>query len=343
MKAVVERLVQEHSLTKQDLISLLSCCDSATFSYLRQEATRIARQRFGFGIFLRGLIEVSSYCRNDCFYCGLRRSNRSAERYRLSDEQILRCCEDGYRAGLRTFVLQGGEDAAFTDARLERLIGTIKHLYAGAAITLSLGERSVESLARLRRAGADRYLLRHEAADATLYAALHPDDMSYSNRLQTIEQLMALGFQTGVGMMVGVPHQSVESLAEDLLYISRVQPQMIGIGPFIPHRQTPFAQSQGGDVRLTLMVMAIARLLAPKALIPATTALATLSNEGVRQGVLSGANVVMPNISPLEVRGKYDIYEGKSQAYNQNIESVKRLGAELESIGYHIDLSRGDF
>lgn len=343
MKAVVERLVQEHSLTKQDLISLLSCCDSATFSYMRQEATRIARQRFGFGIFLRGLIEVSSYCRNDCFYCGLRRSNRLAERYRLSDEQILRCCEDGYRAGLRTFVLQGGEDAAFTDARLERLIGTIKHLYAGAAITLSLGERSVESLARLRRAGADRYLLRHEAADATLYAALHPSDMSYSNRLQTIEQLMALGFQTGVGMMVGVPHQSVESLAEDLLYISRVQPQMIGIGPFIPHRQTPFAQSQAGDVRLTLMVMAIARLLAPKALIPATTALATLSNEGVRQGVLSGANVVMPNISPLEVRGKYDIYEGKSKAYNQNIESVKRLGAELESIGYHIDLSRGDF
>lgn len=343
MKAVVERLVQEHSLTKQDLISLLSCCDSATFSYLRQEATRIARQRFGFGIFLRGLIEVSSYCRNDCFYCGLRRSNRSAERYRLSDEQILRCCEDGYRAGLRTFVLQGGEDGAFTDARLERLIGTIKHLYADAAITLSLGERSIKSLARLRRAGADRYLLRHEAADATLYAALHPSDMSYSNRLQTIEQLMALGFQTGVGMMVGVPHQSVESLAEDLLYISRVQPQMIGIGPFIPHRQTPFAQSQAGDVRLTLMVMAIARLLAPKALIPATTALATLSNEGVRQGVLSGANVVMPNISPLEVREKYDIYEGKSQAYNQNIESVKRLGAELESIGYHIDLSRGDF
>lgn len=343
MIALVERLVQKQRLCKRDLVSLLSSCDSPSFDLLRQEATRTARERFGFGIYLRGLIEVSSYCKNDCLYCGLRRSNRKAERYRLSDEQILECCEEGYRAGLRTFVLQGGEDGAFSDDRLVQLIGQMRQRYADAAITLSLGERSAESLQRLHTAGANRYLLRHEAADTKLYEAIHPADMSHSARLQTIEQLKQIGFQTGVGMMIGVPGQSIEHIAEDLLYIERVQPQMVGIGPFIPHHDTPFADFPAGDLRLTLMVVAICRLLLPKALIPATTALATLSGNGVKEGILSGANVVMPNLSPSDVRAKYAIYDNKASLGNQAVEGIAKLSRELEAIGYHIDFSRGDF
>ena len=343
MRAIVERLAQEHRASKRDLISLLYSCDSPTLDYLRQEAARIARKQFGFGVFLRGLIEISSYCKNDCLYCGLRRSNREAERYRLSDEQILECCEIGYSAGLRTFVLQGGEDAAFTDERLAGLVGRIRELYPDAAITLSLGERSAESLALLKEAGATRYLLRHEAANAELYSAIHPQDMSHTNRLQTIEELKRLGYQTGVGMMIGVPGQSIENIAEDLCYIADLQPQMVGIGPFIPCRNTPFSDKPSGDVRLTLMAVAIARLLLPKALIPATTALATLSGEGVKLGIESGANVVMPNISPMEVRGKYAIYDNKAHRAGQAIEGIKQLNEELSTIGYHIDLSRGDY
>lgn len=343
MIALVESLVREHRLSKRDLVSLLASCDKPAFDVLRAEAARIARERFGFGVFLRGLIEVSSYCKNDCLYCGLRRSNTVAERYRLSDEQILECCRHGYDAGLRTFVLQGGEDATFSDERLESLIGEIRSRFVDAAITLSLGERSPESLARLRQAGADRYLLRHEAADAQLYAAIHPAEMSQTSRMRVVEELSRLGYQTGVGMMIGVPHQSIESIAEDLLYIERVQPQMVGIGPFVPHHNTPFADYPAGSVELTLNVIAITRLLLPKALIPATTALATLSAEGVKRGILAGANVVMPNISPAELRAKYAIYDNKASYGNQAIEGIGRLSRELATIGYHIDFSRGDF
>jgi biotin synthase len=343
MRAIVERLAQEHRASKRDLISLLYSCDETTLDYLRQEATRIARKQFGFGIFLRGLIEISSFCKNDCLYCGLRRSNRLAERYRLSDEQILECCEIGYNAGLRTFVLQGGEDGAFTAKRLVPLVSRIRELYPDVAITLSLGERSPESLALLKEAGATRYLLRHEAANAELYNAIHPQDMSYSNRLHTIAELKRLGYQTGVGMMIGVPGQSIEDIADDLCYIAELQPHMVGIGPFIPCRNTPFADKPNGDVRLTLMAVAITRLLQPKALIPATTALATLSGEGVKLGIESGANVVMPNISPSEVRGKYAIYDNKAYRAGQAIEGINQLSEELSTIGYHIDLSRGDY
>jgi biotin synthase len=343
MRAIVERLAQEHRASKRDLISLLYSCDSPTLDYLRQEAARIARKQFGFGIFLRGLIEISSFCKNDCFYCGLRRSNREAERYRLSDEQILECCEIGYNAGLRTFVLQGGEDGAFTDKRLVPLVSRIRELYPDVAITLSLGERSPESLALLKEAGATRYLLRHEAANVELYNAIHPQDMSHSNRLHTIAELKRLGYQTGVGMMIGVPGQSIEDIADDLCYIAELQPHMVGIGPFIPCRNTPFADKPNGDVRLTLMAVAITRLLQPKALIPATTALATLSGEGVKLGIESGANVVMPNISPSEVRGKYAIYDNKAYRAGQAIEGINQLSEELSTIGYHIDLSRGDY
>ncbi|MBO5463940.1 MAG: [FeFe] hydrogenase H-cluster radical SAM maturase HydE [Alistipes sp.] len=343
MRALVERLASEHRLSKRDLVSLLSSCDEPTLDLLRDKATRTAHEQFGFGIYLRGLIEISSYCKNDCLYCGLRRSNRNAERYRLSDKQILECCQIGYNLGLRTFVLQGGEDSLLSDQRLESLIGEIHSRYPDAAITLSLGERPLESLQRLRQAGASRYLLRHEAADAQLYAAIHHAEMSHASRLQTINELMQLGFQTGVGMMIGVPMQSIESIAEDLLYIERTKPQMVGIGPFIPHHDTPFKDYPAGDLRLTLMAIAITRLLLPKALIPATTALATLSKEGVKKGILSGANVVMPNLSPAGIRAKYAIYDNKASREGQSAEGIEILSEELKSIGYHIDFSKGDF
>ena len=343
MRAIAERLVREHKLSERDLSSLIALCDDSTFDYLRQEATRTAHERFGYGIFLRGLIEISSYCKNDCLYCGLRRSNSLANRYRLSQEQILACCREGYALGLRTFVLQGGEDAWWSDERLEQLIHSVKQQCEGVAVTLSLGERSHSSYERLRRAGADRYLLRHEAADRELYESLHPQSMSYAGRMEAISALKELGYQTGVGMMIGVKGQSVESIVKDMLFMQQLQPHMIGIGPFIPHGQTPLGGEPAGDLRLTLLVVAIARLLFPRALIPSTTALSTLSGEGVKLGVLSGANVVMPNLSPLDVRAKYSIYDGKASSGVQAAEGIGQLGKELCLIGYHIDFSRGDY
>ncbi|MBP3426152.1 MAG: [FeFe] hydrogenase H-cluster radical SAM maturase HydE [Rikenellaceae bacterium] len=343
MKELAERLTRTHRLDAAGYRTLLAECDDPTLGFLRHEAVRTACEQFGRGIYVRGLVEVGSVCRNDCLYCGLRRSNTRAERYRLSDEQILECCREGYAAGFRTFVLQGGEDAVWTDARLTRLIGQIKRECEGAAVTLSLGERSRESYEVLRQAGADRYLLRHEAADRTLYESLHPSEMSWERRLRCIADLKELGFQTGVGMMVGVPGQTVESLVEDLLFMERVNPEMIGIGPFIPHRDTPLGEHSAGSLRMTLLLVAVVRLMFPRTLIPATTALATLAPNGRREGILSGANVVMPNLSPRSVRSKYAIYEGKASSGSEAAEGLAQLEKELNEIGYHVDYARGDF
>lgn len=342
IQKIARQLVEEHRLSKEAFRTLLAECDSATRDYLRESAVRTARQRFGLGIYIRGLIEISSYCRCDCLYCGLRRSNREASRYRLSPEQILECCRVGYDLGFRTFVLQGGEDGAFSDSLLVELLGKIRLLYGDAAITLSLGERSAESYRRLFEAGASRYLLRHEAADDRLYGSLHPTS-TYEGRMGAIRELKSLGYQTGVGMMVGVPGQSIDSLVEDLLFIQQLRPEMVGIGPFLPHHQTPFADQKSGSLEMTLLLIAIVRLLLPDALIPSTTALATLSPEGRRMGILSGANVVMPNLSPEEQRSKYSIYDNKVALGAEAAEGIRLLDKELQAIGYHIDLSRGDF
>ena len=343
MRDLVHRLVGERTLKRDEFRALITSCDSQTLEYIRKESVRTAQERFGHGIFVRGLIEISSFCRNDCAYCGLRRSNRSAERYRLNHEQIMECCKEGYDAGLRTFVLQGGEDATLTDEWLEQIIHDIRHIYPDVAITLSLGERSYDSYKRLYDAGATRYLLRHEAANEELYRKLHPHTMSHANRIACIENLKEIGYQTGMGMMVGIKGQSVDDLVDDLLLMERIRPQMIGIGPFIPHRNTPLGDYPAGSVELTLLILSIVRLMHPSALIPSTTALATLSAEGRRMGILSGANVVMPNLTPPSERKKYAIYEDKASSGSEAVEGLRALEQELNEIGYHIDYSRGDY
>lgn len=344
-KRLVDRLVQGDKLNASEMGQLLKVAaqDLTMLQLLRDNAVRTARQQFGLGIYIRGLIELSSYCRCNCLYCGLRSSNRSAERYRLSSEEVLECCKEGYKLGFRTFVLQGGEDGTHSDEWLEMLICQMRSLYPDVAITLSLGERSEESYIRLKRAGANRYLLRHEAANAKLYESLHPNSKGLEHRLRCAEALKRAKYQLGLGMMIGVKGQTIEDIVEDLMLIERMQPEMVGIGPFLPHKATPLGEEPAGDLNLTLATIAIVRLMLPKALLPSTTALATLTPRGRLEGILSGANVVMPNLSPSDVRAKYAIYENKASWGKEAAEGLEALEQELKSIGYHIDYSRGDF
>lgn len=345
MKQLIEKLSSKQLLESDEFNQLITTCLKCdnTFNHLRNKATQIAQEQFGFGIYTRGLIEISSYCHNNCYYCGLRRDNRNATRYSLNDDEILSCCIDGYQAGLCTFVLQGGEDAAFTDNRLVDLITQIHRHCPDVAITLSLGERSAESYQLLYNAGASRYLLRHEAANVSLYSQIHPSKMSHDNRISCIKSLLATGYQTGMGMMIGVPGQTIAHLIDDLLLMEQLQPHMIGIGTFIPHPDTPFGTHSAGDLRLTLIIIAIARLMHPYALIPATTALATLTPDGYLQGILSGANVVMPNITPNAARPHYEIYPGKEHSQSTITSTLSNLSQQLSIIGYHINPSRGDY
>ena len=345
MRELVEQLASSHSLDATSLGTLIDACatDPSVLQHLRDNAVRTARQQFGLGIYIRGLIELSSYCRADCLYCGLRRSNRTAERYRRTKEEVMECCKEGYALGFRTFVLQGGEDGTHSDEWLTELLSHIRSLYPDVAITLSLGERSEESYIRLRRAGANRYLLRHEAANEALYDSLHPSGRGIKHRLACVEALQRADYQVGMGMMIGVKGQTTQHLVEDLKLIERYRPQMVGIGPFLPHHATPLGNEPKGDLALTLAAVAITRLMLPKALIPSTTALATLSPTGRLEGILSGANVVMPNLSPSDVRAKYAIYENKASWGREAAEGLNALESELSTIGYHIDYSRGDY
>ena len=345
MKGLVEQLASHHTLDASAMEQLLKCAahDANTLQYLRETAVRTAQKQFGLGIYIRGLIELSSYCHRDCLYCGLRRSNSTAERYRLTQEEVLACCEEGYHLGFRTFVLQAGEDSTHTDDWLEALITEMRTRYPEVAITLSLGERSEASYLRLRQAGADRYLLRHEAANEELYTSLHPHGRRLRHRLACAEVLQRAGYQVGLGMMIGVKGQTIAHIVEDLKLMERMRPEMVGIGPFIPHPSTPLGSEPAGALGLTLATLAIARLLLPQALIPSATALATLTPTGRLEGILSGANVVMPNLSPSDVRAKYAIYENKASWGAEAAEGLAALEAELSSIGYHIDYTRGDF
>ena len=344
MTNLIEKLFATQHLEVEEFHQLITSClkSDDSFNQLRDKATQVAREQFGVGVYMRGLVEISSYCRNNCYYCGLRRDNRNASRYRLNYDEILACCQKGYDAGLRTFVLQGGEDAAFTDDLLVKLIAQLRLQSPEAAITLSLGERKAESYQRLFEAGASRYLLRHEAANKSLYGEIHPGEMSHDNRINCINSLIKIGYQTGMGMMVGVPNQTIAHLVEDLLLMQKIGPAMIGIGSFIPHPDTPFGLHGAGDLRLTYIVIAIARLMHPHALIPATTALQTLSPTGYVDGILSGANVVMPNITPLSSRSKYEIYPGKEHSQSTITSTLTNLSQQLTSIGYHINPTRGD-
>lgn len=340
---IIEKLKKEQTASKEELIFLLENITDEELKVLRRKAQVTAIMNFRKDIYIRGLIEISNYCKNDCLYCGIRRSNKNAVRYRLTKEQILSCCDIGYELGFRTFVMQGGEDPYFTDEVMCDIIHTVKSKYPDCAITLSLGERGKESFKRLYDAGADRYLLRHETADPGHYKKIHPPELNYENRIRSLYELKEIGFQTGAGFMVGSPFQTTENLADDLLFIKELEPQMCGIGPFIPHKDTVFADKPHGSLRLTLILLSIIRLMQPKILLPATTALGTIDPKGRELGILHGANVVMPNLSPQEHRADYALYDNKACTGEEAAECIQCLSRRLNSIGYQIVTDRGDY
>ena len=341
--SIIEKLEKNHTASREELVFLLDGITADEREILRKAAQKRALESFGNRVYIRGLIEISSVCKNDCLYCGLRRSNPNAVRYRLTREQILSCCETGRSLGFRTFVLQGGEDGYFTDEVMCGIVEEIKRRYPDCAVTLSLGERSEESLKRLRGAGADRYLLRHETADEAHYARLHPKEMSGAHRKSLLYTLKKLGYQTGAGFMVGSPYQTTENLADDLLFIKELSPQMCGIGPFIPHSDTVFRDFAQGSLEMTLTLLSVIRLMNPFILLPATTALGTIHPKGRERGILHGANVVMPNLSPKEHRKDYAIYDNKICTGDEAAECIKCLSGRMNAIGYRIVTDRGDY
>lgn len=342
MKKIVEKLYSQGDVTDNELEALINTSDEAAIKLLQSLADKTRQKFYGKKVYLRGLIEISSYCRNNCLYCGIRCSNKNADRYRLSREEILSCCENGYRLGFRTFVMQGGEDPYFTDDIICPIIAEIRDKYPDCAITLSLGERSYESYRRMKEAGADRYLLRHEAADEELYSKLHPESMRLETRKKCLFSLRELGYQVGSGFMVGAPFQTTKHLIADLRFLQELQPQMIGIGPFVPHHCTPFAGEKGGTTELTLRLLGIIRLMFPEVLLPATTALGTISPDGRERGLMTGCNVVMPNLSPVGVRKKYDLYDNKISSGDEAAECRDSLRKRIEAIGYEVSQERGD-
>lgn len=325
-----------------DIDYLLTTSDPVAIDELFAQACRVRDEIYGRKVFMRGLIEITSHCANNCYYCGLRRDVR-CRRYRLSKAQILDCCRTGYGLGFRTFVLQGGEDAWFTDDKVCDIVRSIKVEFPDCAVTLSLGERGYESFARLKEAGADRYLLRHETADANHYRQLHPEEMSFEHRMQCLKDLRKLGYQVGAGFMVGSPGQTVETLKKDLSFISEFRPEMVGIGPFIPASGTPFENRPAGSVELTLRLLAIIRLLHPRVLLPATSALGTMHPQGRERAIGAGANVVMPNLSPQDTRALYSIYNNKLSTGSEAAESAADIRLRMAAIGMDVPTDRGDY
>lgn len=340
---MIDHIRQTNDISPEDLQLLLTTDDKQLTETLAAAAREVATSIYGKKIFLRGLVEISSHCKNDCLYCGLRRSNRGAVRYRLGEEEIMACCANGYRLGFRTFVLQGGEDPWFSDERMCHIVSAIRKQYPDCAITLSLGERSRESYQALFDAGANRYLLRHETADPQHYARLHPSEMSWQRRIDCLYALKDIGYQVGCGFMVGSPYQTVETLYADLQFIRQLRPHMVGIGPFVATHDTPFADQPNGKVETTLRLLAIIRLLHPHVLLPATTALGTLHPTGRELGILHGANVVMPNLSPLAHRKDYAIYDHKICTGEEAAECTACTELRLKRIGYESVVDRGDF
>ena len=345
---LIGRLAEERRLPREDWVFLLRYLEEepdggreSAGECLEARARETSRKTFGREIYIRGLIEFSSYCRNDCFYCGIRAGNSEAVRFRLTPEQILGCCETGYGLGFRTFVLQGGEDPS-RDDMLTEVIRRIRGKYPDCAITVSAGERDREVYRIWKEAGADRYLLRHETADPEHYRRLHPPGMELERRMDCLQSLKDLGYQIGAGFMVGSPGQTAETLARDFLFLEKLQPHMVGIGPFVPHRQTPFAKEPAGSVRQTLQCLSLLRLLLPEALLPATTALGTIDPQGREKGILAGANVVMPNLSPPDARKAYELYDNKLHTGAEAAESVAELERRMQKIGYRLTVSRGD-
>ncbi len=339
---LIDILEKDRHLEREQWIQLFETYTDKDREYAAAKARETAVSQFGKSIFIRGIVEFSNVCKNDCYYCGIRKSNADCDRYRLSKEQILDCCDAGYEYGFRTFVLQSGEDKSYTTDKLCEIVSDIKKAHPDCAVTLSVGELSYDDYKRLFEAGADRYLLRHETASEEHYKKLHPAQMSWEHRMKCLEQLKQIGYQTGCGMMVGSPFQTVGNIADDMLFLERFKPEMIGMGPFIPHKDTPFKDKPAGSYELTLFLISLCRLMLPDCLIPATTALGTIRPDGREKGVLAGANVVMPNLSPMDVRKKYLLYDGKICTGDESAQCRACLERRMESIGYKVEITRGD-
>lgn len=344
MKNLVDKLEITNNLTKDEFLILLeNHADNSIANYLFKKAQALSREIFGNNIYIRGLIEFTNYCCNDCYYCGIRKSNQKASRYLLSQDEILDCCQIGYKLGFRTFVLQSGETSHINDQTLTEVVAQIKKKLPECAITLSCGEKSYQTYLNYFQAGADRYLLRHETANPEHYKKLHPQSLSLEKRKKCLYDLKKIGYQTGTGFMVGSPYQKLEYIAEDLLFIKELNPEMIGIGPFIPHQDTPFANFPPGNADLTVYILALLRLMLTHVLLPATTALGTLDPKGREKAILAGANVIMPNLSPVTVRNKYMLYNNKIHTNEEAAEGTAALEKLLNNIGYKIAIDRGDY
>ena len=335
-------LSEKHHLSLSSFERILRERTEADEELAHQLARECTEKYYGRGVYTRGLIEFTNYCKNNCHYCGIQRGNQEVERYRLSKEEILSCCEEGYRLGFRTFVLQGGEDPYFTDEKIVEIVQAIKKAFPDCAVTLSIGEKSRASYEKYFLAGADRYLLRHETADKEHYQYLHPKELSWEHRMRCLKDLKDIGFQVGCGFMVGSPHQTAKTLAKDLYFIQEFQPDMCGIGPFIPQHATVFAKETAGTLQDTLFLLSLLRLIHPNMLIPATTALGTIDKRGRELGILSGANVLMPNLSPTAVRKKYLLYDNKICTGDESAQCRACLSRRMESIGAHLLVDRGD-
>ena len=340
--SLVDKLEQNSVLTADEYEYLISDQTEPLSQYLFEKARKVRERFYGKDVYIRGLIEFSNYCKNDCLYCGIRRSNLNVQRYRLSPEDILACCKEGYDLGFRTFVLQSGEDGYYTDDRLIDIISSVKNKFPDCALTLSIGEKTFDQYKSYFEAGADRYLLRHETADNEHYSKLHPKELSLENRKKCLWDLKKIGYQVGTGFMVGSPYQTPRNLSEDMLFLKDLQPDMVGIGPFISHKDTPFSDKCSGTMEQTLFMIGLIRLTLPDALIPATTALGTINPMGREKGILAGANVTMPNLSPMSVRKKYMLYDNKICTGDESAQCRDCLERRINSIGYNIVVNRGD-
>lgn len=342
-KELINKLNSSRSLSGEEWTQIFSTYAKEDLDYAVSIAHEITTERFGRKIYFRGIVEFTNICKNDCYYCGIRCSNPNVQRYRLDEEDILKCCEDGYAHGFRTFVLQGGEDPYFTKERMCGIVRDIHERWPDCAVTMSIGELDRDYYQALYDAGSTRYLLRHETADPWHYSMLHPERQTLENRMRCLRDLKDIGFQTGAGIMIGTPHQRPEHIAKDMLFMHDLRPEMIGLGPFIPHKDTPFRDEPRGSVDTTLLVIALCRIMLPDALIPSTTALGTAETEGRQKGVLAGCNVVMPNLSPMSVRKKYMLYDGKVGTDMSAEAGIATLRRQMEEIGYEVVVGRGDF
>ena len=339
--SIINKLYNENNASREELLYLLDNIDSQSKDLLMEKAHKTRLKHFGNKVYIRGLVELTSYCKKDCLYCGLRRGNKNAERYRLTKEDVLECVRNGDRLGYKTLVLQGGEDAYFDDDKIVDIIKAIKAEFPENAITLSLGERSYESYKKMYDAGADRYLLRHESATKKLYEDIHPGE-PFEHRRQCLKNLKEIGYQAGAGFMVGIPNQTNEDLVNDLMFVKEFEPAMCGIGPFIPHKVTPLKDYKHGSLEKTIICLAITRLLLPKVLLPATTALSSISEDGREEGLKAGGNVIMPNLSPMSVRKKYSLYDNKAYILDEDAKYKNMIEEKLRKVGFEIEISRGD-